>query len=168
MTIFDPARSGYADRMLSVLRVVTAALFFEHGTQKMFDVPAATGQAVPYHLLSLNGVAGVLETFGGIALFLGLLTRPVAFLLAGEMAVAYFKVHVPRSLFPIVNRGDSPVLFCFLFLYFAFAGPGVWSLDVVIASLRRSKRRALTTPARSSSPAHEFPQRAPHGTMTTQ
>ncbi len=167
MTIFDPARSSHADRMLSVLRVVVAALFIEHGTQKIFDVPAAAaGQAVPYHLLSMNGVAGVLETFGGILLLLGLLTRPVAFLLAGEMAVAYFKVHVPRSLFPIVNRGDSPVLFCFLFLYLVFAGPGAWSLDYLIARSARSKRLTLVSANRESSPPHDFPRHAPRGSMT--
>ena len=166
MTILDPARSERADRMLSVLRIVAAVLFIEHGTQKVWDVPPMAGTAVPYHLLSMNGIAGVLETFGGIALLLGLLTRPIAFLLAGEMAVAYFKVHIPRSIFPIVNRGDSPVLFCFLFLYLVFAGPGVWSLDYAIASVR-AKRLGAPTPDRERLSAHEFPHRAPRGTITT-
>ena len=82
------------------------------------------------------------------------------------MAVAYFKVHVPRSLFPIVNRGDSPVLFCFLFLYLVFAGPGAWSLDYLIARSARSKRLTLVSANRESSPPHDFPRHAPRGSMT--
>ena len=121
--------------MLSMLRFVTAALYIEHGTQKIFDLPLAVRQ-VPYHLLSLNGVAGVLETFGGTLLLVGFLVRPVAFLLAGEMAVAYFKVHVERSVFPINNRGDNVVLFCFVFLYFVVAGAGAWSIDRLIERRR--------------------------------
>ena len=92
---------------------------------------------MPYLLMSLNGLAGIIETFGGVLLLIGFLTRPVAFLAAGEMAVAYFKVHIVRSIFPIANGGDNVVLFCFIYLYFVFAGAGPWSLDAMIARRRR-------------------------------
>jgi putative oxidoreductase len=123
-----PARwSGY---LLSLLRIVAAFLFIAHGTQKLFawpiDEPRDAAQ-----LLSLMGLAGVLETFGGTLLLLGWLTRPVAFLLAGEMAVAYFMSHFPRGFWPILNRGELPVLYCFLFLYLAAIGGGPWSIDAV-------------------------------------
>lgn len=119
--------STYAPQALAVLRIVTALLFIEHGTQKLFAFPA-TEMPAP-QLLSLFGLAGVLEVVGGILLLIGLFTRPVAFLLSGMMAVAYFMVHFPMSFFPINNMGDAAVLFCFVFLYLAFAGPGAWSLD---------------------------------------
>jgi len=132
--------------MLSVLRVVVGILYLEHGTQKMFDIPASAGPGPHvYHLISLNGLAGVLETFGGCAILLGLFTRPVALILAGEMAVAYFKVHVWRSIFPINNRGDNVVLFCFVFLLFVFAGGGPWSLDALIARSRTRRTEAGDT-----------------------
>jgi putative oxidoreductase len=127
--------------MLSVLRVVTAALYFEHGLQKVFNLPPIAGAPVPYYVASLNGAAGLIETVGGFALLLGLFTRPVAFLAAGEMAVAYFKVHIERSAFPINNRGDNVVLFCFIFLYLMVAGAGPWSIDAI---LDRSRRRSAS------------------------
>lgn len=147
MTIFEPAPTDDANRMLSVLRIVAALLFIEHGTQKLFSLPVPADPAVPFHLLSQNGMAGVIETFGGLALLVGLLTRPAAFILAGEMAVAYFQVHIHRSLFPIANRGDNAVLFCFIFLYLTFAGAGTWSLDRLIASRRRSRQDSATLAA---------------------
>ena len=116
--------------MLSVLRIVVGILYFEHGTQKVFDLPPL-GTTHVYHLLSQQGVAGVLETVGGLAILFGLFTRPVAFILAGEMAVAYFQIHIRRSVFPINNRGDNVVLFCFVFLYLAAAGGGAWSVDAI-------------------------------------
>ena len=127
----------WTPRMLSVLRIVTGLLYFEHGTNKIFGWPATARAAAPYVLMSLNGLAGIIETFGGILLLLGLLTRPVAFVAAGEMAVAYFKVHIVRSIFPIANGGDNVVLFCFIYLYLVFAGAGSWSLDAMIARRRR-------------------------------
>lgn len=125
--------------MLSVLRVVTAVLYFEHGLQKVFNLPPIVGVPVPYYVASLNGAAGLIETVGGFALLLGLFTRPVALIAAGEMAVAYFKVHLERSIFPINNRGDNVVLFCFIFLYLMVAGAGPWSVDAI---LDRSRRRS--------------------------
>jgi putative oxidoreductase len=121
--------------MLSILRIVTAVLFHEHGTQKLFNWPPAT-QPMHVDLMSQFGFAGILETFGGLAILLGIFTRPIAFLLAGEMAVAYFQVHFPRTLFPVLNGGDNVVLFCFVFLYLCVAGAGTWSIDHMIASNR--------------------------------
>ena len=124
----SPVPPRWADRLLSILRIVAAFLFMAHGTQKLFAWPAREPQpAAP--ILSLMGLAGVLETFGGLLLLVGLFTRPVAFVLAGEMAVAYFKAHAARGFWPILNRGEVAVLFCFLFLYLAAAGGGPWSLD---------------------------------------
>jgi putative oxidoreductase len=121
--------------MLSILRIVTALCFIVHGTQKLFNWPPAA-QPMHVQLLSQFGLAGMLETFGGLAILLGIFTRPVAFLLAGEMAVAYFQVHYPRSFFPVLNGGDNVVLFCFIFLYLMVAGGGTWSIDHMIASNR--------------------------------
>jgi putative oxidoreductase len=123
-----PIPPRWAPRLLSVLRIVAAFLFIAHGTQKLFAWPIAEPRE-PASLLSLMGVAGVLETFGGLLLLLGLFTRPVAFILAGEMAVAYFMAHAPQGFWPILNRGELPALYCFLFLYLAAAGGGPWSLD---------------------------------------
>ena len=130
---FLPAR--WAPYLLGLLRIVAAFLFMAHGTQKLFGMPAAEPR-MPVVLGSLMGVAAILETFGGLLLLLGLLTRPVAFVLAGEMAVAYFKMHAPQGFWPLLNRGEPAVLFCFLFLYFAAAGGGAWTLD----ALRRRAR----------------------------
>jgi putative oxidoreductase len=114
--------------LLSVLRIVAALLFIAHGTQKLFALPVNQPQRT-VGLLSLLGAAGVLETFGGLLMLLGLFTRPVAFILAGEMAYAYFTQHAPRARWPILNGGELAVLFCFIWLFFAAAGPGPWSLD---------------------------------------
>lgn len=134
MNLLSPADVRWQQRALSVLRIVVAFLFVWHGTQKLFGYPPGPqpfAGAPP--ILTQVWFAGVLETFGGALLVLGLLTRPAAFLLAGEMAVAYFQVHFPRGFLPIVNRGESPVLFCFVFLYLAFAGGGAWSVDAALA-----------------------------------
>lgn len=139
MSIFEPARPSSTGRMLSVLRIVAGLVFFSAGTMKMFGVPHSA-QTPPFDPGTLLGMAAMLEVVGGTAIVLGLLTRPVAFLLAGEMAVAYFSVHFPQSPFPTVNNGMAPVLFCFLFLYFCFSGPGPWSLDAWIAGHRGGHR----------------------------
>jgi putative oxidoreductase len=121
--------------LLSILRIIAAFLFIAHGTQKLFAWPTTEPRETA-PILSLMGVAGVLETFGGLLLLLGLLTRPVALLLAGEMAVAYFRAHAPRGFWPILNNGELAVLYCFLFLYLAAAGGGSWSLDAIRAKGR--------------------------------
>lgn len=116
-----------APHALSVLRIVTAFLFMAHGAQKLFGFPAPMGR--PIEFFSLMGLAGALEFFGGALVLLGLFTRPVAFVLSGEMAFAYFMSHAPQSFWPLLNRGDAAVLYCFVFLYLAAAGAGPWSLD---------------------------------------
>lgn len=116
----------WAPRMLSILRIVSALIFMAHGTQKILGFPASSMNPP---LLSLSGIAGLLELVGGALLVVGLFSRPVAFLLSGQMAFAYFIAHAPKSFFPTLNGGDAAILFCFVFLYIAFAGPGPWSLD---------------------------------------
>ena len=114
-------------RMLSVLRVITGLLFLEHGTQKLFSFPPSANPGPA--LFSLLGFQGILEIVGGILIFIGLFTRPVAFILAGDMAVAYFMRHAPRDFFPLLNGGQLAILFCFVFLYLFVAGGGAWSVD---------------------------------------
>jgi putative oxidoreductase len=126
MQLFD-SLGRYQPQALGLLRIVTALLFIEHGTQKLFDFPAS-GQAGGA-LAGLMLVAALLEAIGGLLVLVGIFTRPVAFILSGEMAVAYFMAHFPRSFFPIQNGGDAAVLFCFVFLYLAFAGAGAFSVD---------------------------------------
>jgi putative oxidoreductase len=122
--------ASWTPRLLSVLRIVAALLFMEFGAQKLFNFPPAPKPGMfPVPLFSLYGLAGLLELGGGLLILLGLFTRPVAFILAGEMAVAYFMSHAPNGLFPLVNGGIPAVLFCFIFLYLAAAGGGPWSLD---------------------------------------
>jgi putative oxidoreductase len=125
----DTLQTVWAPRVLSILRIVAALIFMEHGTWKLLGFPPAEGPQP--ELLSLSGVAGVLELFGGALLVLGLFTRPVAFVLSGEMAFAYWIAHAPRSFFPLLNDGDAAILYCFVFLYLAAAGGGAWSLDNV-------------------------------------
>lgn len=117
----------YRPWVLAALRIVTALLFIEHGTQKLFDFPASNHAGG-----SLGGLflaAALLESIGGLLVLVGLFTRPVAFLLSGEMAIAYFMAHFPKSFFPIENAGEAAVLFCSVFLYLVFAGPGAFALD---------------------------------------
>jgi putative oxidoreductase len=120
--------AAWAPRLLSVLRIVTALCFFSHGVAKLLKYPPLPMFA-KLELFSLIGFAGVLELVGGALLILGLFTRPVAFILSGEMAFAYFMGHAPRGFHPLVNGGETAILFCFIFLYIAAAGPGPWSID---------------------------------------
>jgi putative oxidoreductase len=118
----------WAPRLLAILRIMAALLFLEHGLVKLFGFPPGAAPG-PQPLLSYFGIAGLIETVGGWLLLIGLFTRPVAFLLAGEMAVGYFTVHAPLGFFPAINAGEAAILFCFVFLYIAAAGPGAWSVD---------------------------------------
>jgi putative oxidoreductase len=121
---------GWSPQLLSVLRIITAFLFFQFGSAKWFGFPGAImpgGGTAP--VASLVWFASVIEVLGGGLLFLGLLTRPVAFLLAGEMAIAYFYGHAGNGFWPLLNQGTPAVFFCFTFLYLSAAGPGPWSLD---------------------------------------
>jgi putative oxidoreductase len=121
--------SGWAPRVLSLLRIVAGLQFLEHGTQKFLAFPPRPAGAAGPELMSLLGIQGCLEVVGGVLIILGLFTRPVAFILAGDMAVAYFYSHLPRNFFPALNAGDAAILFCFVFLYLAAAGGGEWSID---------------------------------------
>jgi putative oxidoreductase len=125
MKLFE-SLAQYRPQALAVLRIMTALQFIEHGSQKLFNFPVS---AQPHALTGLTTAAGILEFAGGILLALGLFTRPVAFLLAGEMAIAYFMAHFPRDFFPANNGGDAAMLFCFVFLYLFFAGPGAFAVD---------------------------------------
>lgn len=121
----------YAPIGLALLRIVAALLFIEHGTQKFFDFPASGHPAGGNGMPPLLIVAGLIETIGGVLVLIGLFTRYAAFIMSGEMAVAFWTAHVPRghSIFPIQNAGEAAVLFCFIFLYIFLAGPGAWSVD---------------------------------------
>lgn len=126
--------SASAPKVLSLLRIVAGLMFIQHGTQKIFSFPAeARG---PFDLMSQMGIGGVLELVGGALIVLGLFTRPVAFVLSGMMAVAYFQFHAPGSLYPLVNGGELAALYCWVFLYLVFAGPGAWALDNLIGRRR--------------------------------
>jgi putative oxidoreductase len=121
-------RTTWAPRLLSVFRIVLGLLFLTHGLVKLFGFPAGA-QPGQVPLMTLLGLAGVLELVGGVAIVLGLFTRPVAFILSGQMAVAYFMAHAPQGFFPVLNGGELAVVYCFAFLYLAAAGGGEWSLD---------------------------------------
>ncbi|HEV2882569.1 MAG TPA: DoxX family protein [Pyrinomonadaceae bacterium] len=127
---------NWTPRLLSLLRIIAGFLFMAHGAQKLFGFLAPPGAPSPA-LMSQMGIGGVLEFFGGLLLLLGLFTRPVAFILSGMMAVAYFQMHAPGGFWPLQNKGELAVLYCFLFLFLAVAGGGEWSLDRL---LRRGSR----------------------------
>lgn len=141
----DPRFPGWLPgAMLSLLRVVTGALFMQHGAQKLFGLllsPERTWGGPPA-AFSQMWFAGVLELFGGALIVLGLFTRPVAFLLSGQMAFAYFTAHAPQSFWPVLNGGEHTVLFCFVFLYFFAAGGGPYSLDAMLFGRDRADPRA--------------------------
>jgi putative oxidoreductase len=134
---------AWRPRALAVLRIVTAYLFMAHGTAKLFGMPYQK-MFDGLQLMSLPGLAGILEVFGGLLILIGLFTRPVAFVLCGFMAVAYFMAHGSQGniLLPMLNGGELAVLYCFVFLYFVFSGAGAWSVDAM--------RRPAFTPARSN------------------
>ena len=126
------------------MRIMTGLLFLEHGLAKVFDFPHQPNH-VPFVLSGLNpGAQGLIELVGGALLVLGLFTRPIAFILAGDMAVAYFMAHAPRGFFPLLNGGELAIVYCFVFLYFCLAGAGEWSLDRLRAS---TAERARISPA---------------------
>jgi putative oxidoreductase len=128
--------------MLSGFRIVAGLLFVTFGTMKLFNYPPSPIPGMsPVALVSQMGAGGLLETIGGLLIVLGLFTRPVAFVLAGEMAVAYFQFHAPQSVFPTSNGGTPAILYCFFFLYLVFAGAGPWSIDALIARSRNRPSR---------------------------
>jgi putative oxidoreductase len=117
----------YNAQLLSVLRIMSGLLFLQHGTTKYLSIPVTKMSGVAP--LSLSGAAGLIELVGGILIVIGLFTRPVAFILSGTMAVAYFYAHFPQGFFPILNGGELTALYCFVFLFVAAAGGGAWSVD---------------------------------------
>lgn len=132
----EGARTGMAHFTHNALRIVVGFLFWLHGLQKMFGV---LGRDEPVELMTRIGAAGVLETVGGAMIIVGLFTRPVAFVLAGEMAVAYFTAHLPRGFWPVMNGGEAAVFFCWVFVFFAANGAGEFSLDGLLRARRRSR-----------------------------
>jgi putative oxidoreductase len=117
----------YTAQLLSVLRIMSGLLFLQHGTTKYLSIPVTKMSGVAP--LSIGGAAGLIELVGGILIVIGLFTRPVAFILSGTMAVAYFYAHFPQSFFPILNGGELSALYCFVFLFVAAAGGGAWGVD---------------------------------------
>src|SRR6266404_3624764 len=145
MPDFVTLRLTWEPRMLSILRIMVGLLFMEHGLAKVLGFPLQPNHA-PYALLTLNpGLQGMLELVGGLLLALGLFTRTVAFVLAGDMAVAYFMAHAPRGFFPLLNGGGLASVYCFIFLYFWAAGGGEWSLD----RLRAPASTSALSPSRA-------------------
>ncbi len=132
----EGARTGVAHFTHNAMRIVVGFLFWLHGLQKLFGI---LGRDEPVELMSWLGAAGVIESIGGVLIILGLFTRPVAFILAGEMAIAYFRVHMPRDLWPIMNRGELSALYCWTYLFFAANGAGAFSLDGLLRARRRSR-----------------------------
>ena len=140
----EPLPRSWTWTLLSVLRLVAGFLFVAHGSQKLFGVPAPMPGGGAVDLQSLMGAAGIIEFTGGVLLLVGFLTRPVAFLLSGEMAVAYFLMHWPKGFWPLVNGGELAVFYCFTFLFFAAAGAGPLSVDGLVQRWQlRSGPRAL-------------------------
>jgi putative oxidoreductase len=129
----EQSAERYAPYVLSILRIVAALLFLEHGTSRLFGWPSPLPSPA---LLSMYWFAGAIELVGGALLAVGLFTRCAAFIASGEMAFAYFISHAPNGFFPILNRGDAAILYCFVFLYLAFAGGGPWSLDALLRGRR--------------------------------
>ena len=119
----------WAPTMLSILRIVVALLFLEHGTQKFLGFPPGDFANAGWALSDPGHYAGIIELVTGLLLLVGLFTRAAAFIASGTMAVAYFMAHAPQNFFPVNNMGDAAILYCFIFLYFVFAGPGPWSID---------------------------------------
>ena len=121
--------SRSAPQALGVLRIVTGLLFLEHGTQKFLSFPLGEAAGSGLAFANPGAYAGVVELIAGALITIGLFTRPAAFIASGTMAVAYWMAHAPQNFFPVNNMGDAAILFCFIFLYFVFAGPGAWSID---------------------------------------
>jgi putative oxidoreductase len=134
--IFDDRPWVRADAALGFFRIVAAIVFISVGSMKVFGYPPSP---MPVPLWSQMGIGGLLEVIGGILIAAGLLTRPVAFILSGEMAVAYFQFHAPQSIFPTTNQGIPAILYCLFFFYLVFAGPGAWSVDRLIARSRSGR-----------------------------
>lgn len=132
MSANEASLAPWTARLLSVLRIVAALLFLQHGLTKYLGFPGPSPQG--FHILSIYGLAGAIEIVGSVLLLLGFFTRIAAFVTSGEMAFAYFMGHAPRAFYPLLNGGEPAILYCFVFLYLAAAGGGAWSLDGMRAS----------------------------------
>ena len=130
----DEFSERWAPYAIAALRIVTALLFLQHGTSKILDWPHTSMSGPP--MWTMFWVAGMIELVGGLLLLVGLFTRWTSFILAGEMAIAYFMIHASQSFFPVINRGEAAVLFCFIFLLFVATGAGKWSIDAITARNR--------------------------------
>lgn len=130
MIFSDSTCKLWTPRILAVLRIIVGFLYLQHGTAKLFGTPHVA-MFDGLQLVSLLGLAGILEFVGGLLILVGLFTRPTAFILSGQMAVAYFMAHSPNGFLPILNQGELAVLYCFVFLYFSFAGAGTYSIDAM-------------------------------------
>jgi len=131
----------WSPRVLAAVRIITALLFIEHGLMKLVAFPAAV-PGLPSPLPTILLVAALIEIVGGALIAVGLFTRIAAFICSGEMAAAYFMFHAPNSFWPAVNQGDAAILFCFVFLYLAFAGAGAWSIDAALSNSQPKLVRA--------------------------
>ncbi|MFI5411334.1 DoxX family protein [Kaistia sp. UC242_56] len=129
LTVLFEKISKFQPYTLGLLRIVSSLIFMAHGTQKILGFPASDNSPA---MFSLSWTAGMLELIGGFLLLIGLFSRPVAFVLSGLMAFAYWMAHAPRSVYPVLNGGDAAILYCFIFLYLVFAGPGRWSVDALL------------------------------------
>jgi putative oxidoreductase len=136
-----PELETWSPRVLAAVRIITALLFIEHGLMKLVAFPAAVS-GLPTPLPAILVAAAVIEIVGGALIAVGLFTRIAAFICSGEMAAAYFMFHAPQSFWPAVNQGDAAILFCFVFLYLAFAGAGAWSVDERLPASRSSLAKA--------------------------
>jgi putative oxidoreductase len=143
MSIFEASPSPWTGRVLALFRIVAGLIFITSGTMKLFNWPPMPPGEPPIELMSQMGIGGLLEVVGGAAIVSGLFTRPVAFVLSGMMAVAYFQFHAPMGFLPTQNGGIPAILYCFLFLYLVFAGAGAWSVDGAIARSRKRVRIAV-------------------------
>lgn len=132
---------AWSPRVLAAVRIITALLFVEHGLMKLVAFPAAV-PGLPSPLPGILVAAAVIEIVGGALIVVGLFTRIAAFICSGEMAAAYFMFHAPNSFWPAVNQGDAAILFCFVFLYLAFAGAGAWSIDAAVSNSQPKLVRA--------------------------
>jgi putative oxidoreductase len=142
---FAALRLTWEPRMLSILRIMVGVLYMEHGLAKILDFPHQPNHALYAVLTLVPGLQGLLELVGGLLLALGWFTRTVAFILAGNMAVAYFMAHAPRGFFPLLNGGELAIVYCFVFLYLCVAGGGEWSLD----RLRAPASPSAVSPSRA-------------------
>jgi putative oxidoreductase len=136
-------QAEWTPRLLSVARIFIALLYLQHGLSKYFGFPAPP--PANFHMFSLYGLAGAIEIIGSLLLLFGLFTRPAAFIMSGEMAVAYFMNRPPRGLFPLLNGGSLEYLYCFVFFIFFLIGPGSWSLDAMIAKMKGIRNGRLGT-----------------------